>query len=48
MHEQHPEYGFSTHKGYPTADHINALRAHGATPWHRTSFAPVREVLTKK
>jgi len=48
MHEQHPEYGFATHKGYPTADHMAALREHGATAWHRTSFAPVREVLTKK
>jgi len=47
MHEQHPEYGFATHKGYPTADHMAALRQHGATAWHRTSFAPVREVLTK-
>ncbi|WIT11801.1 ribonuclease HII [Paucibacter sediminis] len=47
MHEQHPEYGFATHKGYPTADHMAALREHGATAWHRTSFAPVREVLTK-
>lgn len=47
MHEQHPQYGFATHKGYPTADHINALREHGATPWHRTSFAPVREVLNQ-
>jgi len=47
MHEQHPEYGFATHKGYPTADHIAALREHGATAWHRASFAPVREVLTK-
>ncbi|MEJ6001850.1 ribonuclease HII [Paucibacter soli] len=46
MHEQHPEYGFATHKGYPTADHLAALREHGATAWHRRSFAPVREVLT--
>ncbi|MDT8998489.1 ribonuclease HII [Paucibacter sp. APW11] len=45
MHEAHPEYGFATHKGYPTADHIAALRQHGATVWHRRSFGPVREVL---
>ena len=29
MHEAHPEYGFATHKGYPTAEHIAALRQHG-------------------
>lgn len=45
MHESHPEYGFAAHKGYPTADHIAALRAHGVTTWHRRSFAPVRQVL---
>ena len=32
------------HKGYPTAAHLDALRAHGACPQHRRSFAPVRAV----
>lgn len=45
MHETHPEYGFATHKGYPTADHLAALRAHGVSAWHRRSFAPVRQIL---
>ena len=45
MHEQYPVYGFATHKGYPTVEHIAALRVHGASPWHRVSFGPVREVL---
>ncbi|MBV8501129.1 MAG: ribonuclease HII [Paucibacter sp.] len=45
MHESHPEYGFATHKGYPTPEHLAALREHGASPWHRRSFAPVRECL---
>ncbi len=44
MHEQHPQYGFAAHKGYPTAAHLDALRAHGACPQHRRSFAPVRAV----
>lgn len=42
MHEQHPQYGFDAHKGYPTAAHLAALRLHGACPQHRRSFAPVR------
>lgn len=46
LHEQHPEYGFDGHKGYPTPAHLAALRRHGACPHHRRSFAPVREVLT--
>lgn len=45
MHETHPQYGFANHKGYGTAEHLAALRLHGAMHWHRRSFAPVREVL---
>ena len=45
LHEQHPQYGFDGHKGYPTPEHLAALRAHGACPHHRRTFAPVREVL---
>ncbi|MBC7485121.1 MAG: ribonuclease HII [Rhizobacter sp.] len=45
LHAQHPQYGFATHKGYPTAAHLAALRAHGACMQHRRSFAPVRAVL---
>ena len=42
MHETYPQYGFATHKGYPTAEHLSALREHGACEWHRRSFGPVR------
>lgn len=45
LHEAHPQYGFDGHKGYPTPEHLAALRAHGVCPAHRRSFAPVREVL---
>ena len=38
---QFPAYGFAAHKGYGTAVHLQALREHGPTPWHRRSFAPV-------
>lgn len=44
-HESHPEYGFAGHKGYPTAEHLQALRDHGVTPWHRRSFGPVKALL---
>lgn len=47
LHEQHPQYGFDAHKGYATAEHLAALRAHGACPQHRRSFAPVRESLER-
>jgi ribonuclease HII len=39
----YPKYGLAQHKGYATPEHLAALRAHGPTPHHRFSFAPVRE-----
>ncbi|MGC4061772.1 MAG: ribonuclease HII [Aquabacterium sp.] len=45
LHATYPQYGFDAHKGYPTADHVAALQAHGATPAHRRSFGPVKVVL---
>ncbi len=42
---RYPGYGFATHKGYPTPQHEAALRALGACPVHRRSFAPVRQAL---
>lgn len=45
LHLQHPEYGFDRHKGYGTAQHMQALRMHGALAVHRRSFAPVARAL---
>ncbi len=45
FHLEYPQYGFADHKGYGTAEHLAALREHGACPQHRRSFAPVAEVL---
>jgi ribonuclease HII len=38
-----PGYGFERHMGYSTPEHFAALREHGPCPYHRQSFAPVRE-----
>ena len=45
LHAAHPQYGFDVHKGYATAMHLQALRAHGACPAHRRSYAPVRAAM---
>ena len=42
---KYPEYGFASHKGYGTRQHLEALRVHGPCPEHRRSFAPVRAIL---
>lgn len=41
-----PVYGWRSNVGYGTAEHLAALKNHGATPHHRRSFSPVRAVLT--
>lgn len=48
LHERHPHYGFSSHKGYATAEHLAALKKYGPLPEHRRSFAPVREALAAR
>ncbi len=42
LDETYPGYGFAQHKGYGTAEHLAAIKAHGACPIHRQSFAPFR------
>jgi ribonuclease HII len=34
----YPEYGIAKHKGYPTKEHMDAVREHGPSPIHRRSF----------
>ncbi|MBT3202741.1 MAG: ribonuclease HII [Gammaproteobacteria bacterium] len=41
----YPQYQFAKHKGYPTKLHRELLIEHGASPIHRRSFRPVKEVL---
>jgi ribonuclease HII len=39
-----PHYGWERNKGYGSAEHMAALREHGATRLHRRSFAPVAQL----
>lgn len=47
LEERYPGYGFASHKGYPTAAHLEALHALGVTPVHRRSFGPVKKMLAR-
>ena len=40
--ERFPAYGFQSHKGYPTPQHLAALDRHGLCPLHRRSFITIR------
>lgn len=43
LHDQYPEYGLASHKGYSTPAHLAALEKYGPTPLHRKSFRPVAQ-----
>jgi len=45
LHDLYPQYGFASHKGYPTPRHLVALSEHGTCPLHRRSFAPIQLAL---
>jgi len=40
MAGRYPQYGWEHNFGYPTAEHIEAIRRYGLTPLHRRSFHP--------
>ena len=46
LDKRYPEYGFAAHKGYSCEAHFEALKRVGASPVHRQSFKPVRDVTT--
>ena len=48
IHEEFPQYNWKKNKGYPTKEHRNAIREHGATPYHRKSFKLLPEQLKLK
>lgn len=41
---EYPEYGFASHKGYGTCEHLELLGIHGACRIHRLTFRPVRHL----
>jgi ribonuclease HII len=45
--KEYPQYSFDKHKGYGTAEHLEALRRYGPCPIHRKSFAPVHRFFEK-
>jgi ribonuclease HII len=45
LDERYPGYGFASHKGYSTPEHLAALRSRGPCEIHRRSFEPVQVLL---
>jgi len=44
-HHHYPQYNFARHKGYPTREHLEAIRRHGCCAIHRRTFRGVREYI---
>lgn len=48
LDQQFPHYGFKKHKGYPTKEHLIALKKLGPSEIHRQSYAPVAQYMDIK
>ena len=48
IHEEYPQYGWNTNKGYPTKFHKQAILEFGITKYHRKSFKLFDEQLKLK
>lgn len=46
LHETHPHYGWNRNAGYGVKAHMQGMQLHGVTIHHRSSFAPVRNLLS--
>lgn len=43
-----PQYGFAKHKGYPTAEHLEAIRRYGVNEYYRKSYKPVAMIISEQ
>ena len=48
LDSKYPEYGFASHKGYPTKKHIEAINKYGLIEGYRKTYGPVKEILEVK
>lgn len=47
IHDEYPVYHFKSNMGYGTKEHLQSIDAYGVTPYHRKSYAPVRNAMKK-
>ena len=48
LDKEYPEYGFASHKGYPTKKHIEAVKEHGVLEFYRFTFSPISEIIKEE
>lgn len=44
---KYPEYGFASHKGYPTKKHVEAINKYGLIDGYRKTYGPVKKIIEK-
>lgn len=47
LDKKYPEYGFAKHKGYPTKEHIEAVKKYGVKDFYRFTFSPINEIINE-
>ena len=45
LHEKYPQYGYQSHKGYPTKFHLEKLSQYGILDCYRKTYKPIRELI---
>jgi ribonuclease HII len=45
--KEFPQYGFEKNMGYGTKEHLEAITLHGISPYHRKSFAPIKNLISE-
>lgn len=48
LDKKYPEYGFSSHKGYPTKKHLEAIEKYGIFDEYRKTYGPVKRIIEKQ
>ena len=47
LDRKYPEYGFKSHKGYPTKKHLEAIEKYGIFDEYRKTYKPVKKIIDK-
>ena len=45
LDKKYPNYGFASHKGYPTKKHIDAINEYGLIEGYRKTYAPIKDMI---
>ena len=47
LDQKYPMYNYKKNKGYPTKEHLEAIKKYGVTDLYRKSYGPVKDYIDK-